>query len=185
MRSNKDLSKSYANSILKSLIQMIYEEQATSAFISAVLEAIGEVSNVDADSVKPYMGDLMPLILECIKDQSSAQKREVAIKVLISIIENTGFVIRPYFFYPEILQYIRNLVQNESSTSIKRLVFRLIGTIGALDPYLVKQIQLYYNASTDGSLDPGSDVHSNNIPPILKMIDQHHFLHSTKQEDVI
>jgi hypothetical protein len=51
---------------------MIYEEQATSAFISAVLEAIGEVSNVDADSVKPYMGDLMPLILECIKDQSSA-----------------------------------------------------------------------------------------------------------------
>ena len=68
MRSNKDLSKSYANSILKSLIQMIYEEQATSAFISAVLEAIGEVSNVDADSVKPYMGDLMPLILECIKD---------------------------------------------------------------------------------------------------------------------
>jgi hypothetical protein len=72
VRSNKDLSKSYANSILKSLIQMIYEEQATSAFISAVLEAIGEVSNVDADSVKPYMGDLMPLILECIKDQSSA-----------------------------------------------------------------------------------------------------------------
>jgi hypothetical protein len=68
VRSNKDLSKSYANSILKSLIQMIYEEQATSAFISAVLEAIGEVSNVDADSVKPYMGDLMPLILECIKD---------------------------------------------------------------------------------------------------------------------
>jgi hypothetical protein len=68
VRSNKDLSKSYAKSILKSLIQMIYEEQATSAFISAVLEAIGEVSNVDADSVKPYMGDLMPLILECIKD---------------------------------------------------------------------------------------------------------------------
>jgi serine/threonine-protein kinase mTOR len=56
------------------------------------------------------MGDLLPLILECIKDQSSAQKREVAIKTLISIIENTGFVIKPYFFYPEILQYIRNLV---------------------------------------------------------------------------
>ena len=68
VRSNKDLPKSYAKSILKTLIQMIYEEQATSAFISAVLEAIGEVSNVDADSVKPYMGDLMPLILECIKD---------------------------------------------------------------------------------------------------------------------
>jgi serine/threonine-protein kinase mTOR len=180
VKSNRDLSKSYANSILESLIQMIDQDQATSAFISAVLEAIGEISTVDADSVKPYMGDLLPLILECIKDQSSAQKREVAIKTLISIIENTGFVIKPYFFYPEILQFIRNLVQNEQSSSIKRLVFRLIGTIGALDPYLVKQIQIYYNASTDGSLDPGSE-HSN-IPPILRMIDQHHFLCSTNQD---
>lgn len=180
VKSNRDLSKSYANSILKSLMQMIEqpETQQTAAFISAVLEAIGEISTVDSESVKPYMGDLLPLILECIKDQSSAQKREVAIKTLISIIENTGFVIKPYFFYPEILQYIRNLVQNESSPSIKRLVFRLIGTIGALDPYLVKQIQIYYNSSTDGVLDPGSDVHSN-IPPLLRMIDQHHFLSST------
>jgi hypothetical protein len=51
---------------------MIDQDQATSAFISAVLEAIGEISTVDADSIKPYMGDLLPLILECIKDQSSA-----------------------------------------------------------------------------------------------------------------
>jgi len=68
VKSNRNLSKSYANSILKSLIQMIDQDQATSAFISAVLEAIGEISTVDADSVKPYMGDLLPLILECIKD---------------------------------------------------------------------------------------------------------------------
>ena len=60
VRSNKDLSRSYANSILKSLIQKIDGEQATSAFISAVLEAIGEISNVECDSVKPYMGQLIP-----------------------------------------------------------------------------------------------------------------------------
>jgi Domain of unknown function (DUF3385) len=69
-------------------------------------------------------------------------------------------------------------VQNEQSSSIKRLVFKLIGTIGALDPYLVKQIQLYYNASSDGSLDPSADVHAN-IPPLLRMIDQHHFVNNT------
>lgn len=56
------------------------------------------------------MGDLFPLILECVKDQSSANKREVALKTLISIIENTGFVIKPYFFFPEIISVVRNLV---------------------------------------------------------------------------
>ena len=80
--------------------------------------------------------------------------------------ENTGFVIQPYFFFPEILSLIRTLVQHEQSSSIKKLVFKLIGTMGALDPYLVKQITLYYN-SPDG-ID-GSDIHSN--IPLLRTID--------------
>mmetsp|Transcript_6542 Transcript_6542/g.5842 ORF Transcript_6542/g.5842 Transcript_6542/m.5842 type:complete len:131 (-) Transcript_6542:79-471(-) len=115
VRANKDLSKQYATSILKCLIKKIEGEQATSAFISANLEAIGEISNVESESIKPYMGELFPLILECIKDQSSAIKREVALKTLVNIIENTGFVIKPYFFFPEILNHVRSLVQNEQS----------------------------------------------------------------------
>jgi hypothetical protein len=68
VRANRDLSKAYASSLLKVLIQKINGENAISGFISAVLEAIGEISNVECDSVKPYMGELFPLILECIKD---------------------------------------------------------------------------------------------------------------------
>ncbi len=68
VRSNKEMSRSYAHSILKVLINKIEGEQATSAFISAILEAIGEISHVDSESVKPYLGELFPLILECIKD---------------------------------------------------------------------------------------------------------------------
>lgn len=85
---------------------------------------------------------------------------------MISIVENTGFVVKPYFFFPEILTHIRNLIQIEQSVSIKKLVFKLIGTLGALDPYLVKQITLYYN-STDGLDD--SDIKQN--IPILQEID--------------
>jgi len=85
---------------------------------------------------------------------------------MISIVENTGFVVNPYFYFPEILTHIRNLIQIEQSVSIKKLVFKLIGTLGALDPYLVKQITLYYN-STDGLDD--SDIKQN--IPILQEID--------------
>lgn len=53
-------------------MQKIQGDQVTSAFISAVLEAIGEISNVDAEAVNPYIGELFPLILDCINDQSSA-----------------------------------------------------------------------------------------------------------------
>ena len=63
---------------------------------------------------------------------------------LISIIDNTGFVVKPYFFYPELLTIVRNLVQSEQVSSVRKLVFKLIGTLGAVDPYLINQIILYH-----------------------------------------
>jgi len=72
-----------------------------------------------------------------VKDQSDSYKREVALNTLIAIIDNTGFVVKPYFFYPELLTIIRNLVQSEQIPEIKNLVFKLIGTLGAIDPYLI------------------------------------------------
>jgi FKBP12-rapamycin complex-associated protein len=61
----------------------------------------------------------------------------VALNTLIAIIDNTGFVVKPYFFYPELLTIIRNLVQSEQIPEVKNLVFKLIGTLGAVDPYLI------------------------------------------------
>jgi serine/threonine-protein kinase mTOR len=82
------------------LIKKLDGELATSAFVSAVLEVISEIAKVNSDDIKPYLGDLFPLVIECIKDLSSRDKRQMAIKTLISIIENTGFVVKPYFYFP-------------------------------------------------------------------------------------
>lgn len=56
-------------------------------------------------------------------------------------------MIKPYFFFPDIINHIVYLLQNEQQQSIKKLVFKLIGTLGAIDPYLVKQIQIFYNSA--------------------------------------
>ena len=103
-----------------------------------------EISFVDSDATKPYIGEIFPLILESVKDQSDYQKREVALNTLIAVIDNTGFVVKPYFFYPELLGIIRNLVQSEQVSSVRKLVFELIGTLGAVDPYLINQIRAYH-----------------------------------------
>lgn len=137
---NRDLSKSYILSILNCLFQRIDQDQKakiTTPFISALLDVMREISFVDPDATKPYIGQIFPLILDSIKDQSDFQKREVALNTLISMIENTGFVVKPYFFYPELLPIIRHLVQSEPNPAIKELVFKLIGTLGAVDPYLI------------------------------------------------
>jgi len=114
---NRDLSKSYAQSILNCLFQRIDQDKKqkiTTPFISALLDVMREISFVDSDATKPYIGEIFPLILESVKDQSDSSKREVALNTLIAIIDNTGFVVKPYFFYPELLDIIRKLVQSES-----------------------------------------------------------------------
>ena len=91
----------------------------------------------------------------------------MALNTLIAMIENTGFVVKPYFFYPELLTIIRNLVQSEPVAAIKDLVFKLIGTLGAIDPYLINQIKFYHkqkNANED-------DEMLNNIPAMLGIKD--------------
>jgi len=144
---NRDLSKSYAQSILNCLFQRIDQDKKqkiTTPFISALLDVMREISFVDPDATKPYIGQIFPLILDSVKDQSDAQKREVALNTLIAMIENTGFVVKPYFFYPELLPIIINLVQSEQVKEIKDLVFKLIGTLGAVDPYLINQILFFH-----------------------------------------
>ena len=89
---------------MECLIKKIKIENSSSPFILASLEAIGELSNVNAEVVKPHLDLLIPLVLECVKDQSSTNKRETSLKTFIALIENTSFVVSPYFYYPELIE---------------------------------------------------------------------------------
>lgn len=110
---------------------------------------ISEISKINAEAIKPYLGDLFPRILECIKDKTSITKQKDAVRTLISIIENTSFVVKPYFYFPQLLEVIENLVQTEQNADIKKHILRLIGTLGAVDPYLIKQINRSQELSGD------------------------------------
>ena len=128
-----------------------------------IIEAIGQLSTIDGKSVVNYLNDLIPLILDCIKDEAAPKKREIGLKVLIMIIENTGYVVRPYFHYPEIIQLLTNMVQNETNFNIRKLVYKLLGTTGALDPYLIGKIRVFISVEEDEEL-------ALNLP-LLKEID--------------
>jgi FKBP12-rapamycin complex-associated protein len=140
VKSAPEIAKSYSTSILSCLIKKLEGEKAkaTSTFVSSTLMVISEIAKVNSGAIKPYLGELFPLCLMCIKDQSSSLKRHMALVTLISIIVNTGFVVKPYFYFPELLNTITDLVSTEQNPKIRKLILKLIGTLGAVDPYLVK-----------------------------------------------
>ncbi|KAG9294210.1 hypothetical protein G9A89_021569 [Geosiphon pyriformis] len=130
---SRKLVEPYVQPILSALIPK--SRDSSPAVASSVLGAIGELARVGGEVLIPYLDDLMPLIIEALQDQSSTIKRDAALKTLGQLTSNTGFVIEPYLKYPSLLNILINILKTETSPSIRRETVKLIGILGALDPY--------------------------------------------------
>jgi len=127
------LVKPYVESIIKVLLPKAKDQSA--GVVSSVLAALGELARVGGEDLLPFMDQLMPLIIDTLQDQSSSTKRSAALKTLGQLSSNTGYVIDPYIKYPGLLDTLMNILKTEQSATIRRETIKLLGILGALDPY--------------------------------------------------
>jgi FKBP12-rapamycin complex-associated protein len=85
--------------------------------------------------MRSFADELFPVLIEILRDSLSLQKREVALWVLSQIVGNTGYVVEPYSKYPNLLEVLLNILKTEQQPSARREVIRVLGLLGALDPY--------------------------------------------------
>lgn len=55
-----------------------------------------------------------------------------------SICQSSGYIVDPYKDFPELLDILLKFLKTEISISMRRLTMRVLGIIGALDPYTHK-----------------------------------------------
>ncbi|KAK9480797.1 armadillo-type protein [Lipomyces japonicus] len=133
VRSTRGLIKPYVNPMIKVLLPKARDTNtATSA---SVITALGELSRVGGEGLFPYIKDLMPLILDVLQDQSSPLKRDAALRTLGQLANSSGYVIDPLIDYPNLLSVLVSILKSEQSLPIQRETVKLIGILGALDPY--------------------------------------------------
>eukprot|EP00026_Physarum_polycephalum_P000091 Phypoly_transcript_00091.p1 GENE.Phypoly_transcript_00091~~Phypoly_transcript_00091.p1 ORF type:complete len:2307 (+),score=451.47 Phypoly_transcript_00091:133-7053(+) len=139
IRSSERLIKPYVEPILKALMLKLRDPNPRVS--SYVLAALGELAIVGGEDMIPHIGELLPLILDTLQDQSSATKREVALRTLGQLAKSTGYVIAPFHRYPTLLDVLLNIIKGERTPSIRREVIKVLGILGALDPYKHKMNQ--------------------------------------------
>lgn len=139
INSSKSIAKPYVKPIIDVLLPKSRDKSASVA--SSSIAALGELSVVAGEDIKPYIPDLMPLILETFQDQSSSFKRDAALKTLGQLAGSSGYVIQPLLDYPQLLSVIINILKSENSPAIRRETVRLLGILGALDPYKHKEVE--------------------------------------------
>ncbi|KAK9450365.1 armadillo-type protein [Limtongia smithiae] len=133
VQSTKGLIKPYVDPMIRVLLPKARDPSVATA--ASVIRALGELSRVGGKDLVPYIPELMPLILDILQDQSSQSKRDAALRALGQLSGSTGYVIDPLIDYPQLLDVLVSILRSETSIKTQRETVKLIGILGALDPY--------------------------------------------------
>lgn len=132
------LIKSYVDPIFSSLLPKATDSNPDVA--ATALNALGELANVGGEDMVQYVPRLVPVILEALQDLSSQEKRESALRALGLLASNGGYVIDPYADYPHLLDILINIVKTEQTGPLRKETVKVLGVLGALDPYKHQQL---------------------------------------------
>ncbi|TMW66398.1 hypothetical protein Poli38472_004163 [Pythium oligandrum] len=150
LRSASQLAKPYVLPILQALMKNLREDSARARSRSnisvsrAILATLGDLAEVGAEELIPYLNQLLPEIIDQMRDSNNPQILQVAIKTLGQLVSSTGDVIRPYHEYPELLDLLCQALQKSGDAfeSLRIEAGRTLGILGALDPYNLRLFHL-------------------------------------------
>ncbi|KAJ5094952.1 Serine/threonine-protein kinase tor2 [Penicillium argentinense] len=132
------LIRSYVDPMVTALLPKSTDSNPGVA--ATTLKAVGELGNIGGGEMRRYLPQIMPIILESLQDLSSHTKREAALRTLGQLAANAGYVIDPYLEYPHLLDVLINILKTEQTGSLRKETIKLVGVLGALDPYKYQQI---------------------------------------------
>lgn len=146
--------------ILIILVPKLREAESNPGVILNVLRAIGDLSDVNGGSneMELWADELLSILLEMLADSGSPDKRGVALWTLGQLVSATGRVVSPYHKYPVLIDILINFLKTEQRRSIRRETIRVLGLLGAMDPYKHKMNKGLIDSQKDSVLISLSDL---------------------------
>ena len=132
------LVKPYCDTLVKVLLPQAGDSNTSVAATS--ITAIGQLARTGGPTLGPYIAQIMPVIVDALQDLGSPRKRDAALHTLGQLASNSGYVIRPYIDFPQLLDVLINIIKTEQQGSLRKETIKLMGILGALDPYKHQQI---------------------------------------------
>jgi hypothetical protein len=129
----------YVKSLLDCLHSKLNEHRRDIPFASSIVTVVGQLaSQSNAESIV-HFDTIIPFLIDSMQDFYYIQLKHTALWALSQIIANTGYVIEPYKKYPNLLGILLDFLQTETVTEIRRETVRIIGLIGAIDPFELRK----------------------------------------------
>ncbi len=139
VRASHKLIKSYALPMLEVLLPKAADPAP--GVSARVMECLGEIARVGGEDLKPHVEELVRLSVEQLSSNtghSALPKRDAALRTLGLVASNTGHVVQPYLDHRGLLSTIVKILKTEQTSAVRRETIRVMGILGALDPYRYK-----------------------------------------------
>ncbi|KAL1233036.1 Serine/threonine-protein kinase mTor [Trichinella pseudospiralis] len=150
-----DVNPAYCVPALRRILMQIIEEMSLSGLSRNEEQSARLFSclvRCAPSFVKPYAKTAFEVLLPKLKDSDTngdvvvsflralGDLVEASMWALSKVIECTGFAVEPHKRYQDLLDLLLRTLKSEQSPDIRRETIRLIGFIGALDPYKQKAL---------------------------------------------
>ncbi|CAF1536368.1 unnamed protein product, partial [Adineta steineri] len=127
----------YMQSITQALLPLIKLHEQHSNVLIALVRTVGEQAQVCGIDLDQRIHDLFPILINMMQDTSNYRKREVALWTIGQIVESCCYVIETLQKYPILLDVLLQFLKSEE-TPFRRETIRVLGFLGAIDPYHVR-----------------------------------------------
>jgi FKBP12-rapamycin complex-associated protein len=117
---------------------LIKQHEQHSNVLIALVRTVGEQAQVCGIDLDQRIHDLFPILINMMQDTSNYRKREVALWTIGQIVESCCYVIEPLQKYPILLDVLLQFLKSPEETPFRRETIRVLGFLGAIDPYDVR-----------------------------------------------
>ena len=155
VKASQRLVRSYALTMLQVLLPKASDPNPGVA--ARVMECLGELARVGGEELGPYADELVTLAVEQLMSVSiytSLAKRDAALKTLGRVASNIPQRSSPYLVHPTLLGALVRILKTEQALPVRRETIRVLGILGALDPYRHKLLA----NSAEGVISPLGDI---------------------------
>ncbi|KAG8833646.1 phosphatidylinositol kinase- protein kinase tor1 [Serendipita sp. 399] len=138
IKATERLIKPYTSALLKVVLPKASD--TNSIFSRYMIECIGVLAVIGGEELVPHIPEIMRIILSTLQDgQTPAQKRDTALVTLGQVCANTAYVVDPAIDHPELLTIFARMLKTDTTAETRREVLRVLGILGAVDPYRLAQ----------------------------------------------
>nr|AWV66626.1 serine/threonine-protein kinase mTOR [Brachionus rotundiformis] len=132
----------YAKKLLDVLNAKLGEYRHDVPFASSIVTVVGQLASQSGAETIQHFDTVIPFLIESMQDFYYIQLKHTSLWTLGQIIGNTGYVIEPYKKYSNLLDILMGFLQTETSIQIRHETIRILGLLGAIDPFEYKKTLL-------------------------------------------